>query len=174
MKRLICMLCILLFVPLMCACSEPQTLQNTYSFYYCATDPGYGINTGVFAVEERETACKEGDYPLLIEEYLRGPRISNCTSPFPGGTYLEEFSLSDGTAVIILSPHMAFQTTANLVVCCACLSKTLFMFEDIHTIQISIQEYLINGEEYLTFTRNSFSEWDDYSYSAFVNLEKAR
>ena len=83
MKRLICMLYILLFVLLICACSETQTLQNTYSFYYCATDPGYGVKTGVVAVEERETACKEGDYPLLIEEYLRW-KCSDHTQPAYG------------------------------------------------------------------------------------------
>ena len=55
---------------------------------------------------------------------------------------------------------MALQSNADVIVCCACLSKTLFSLPDVREITFRIENREINGEESITFDKNSFVNWE--------------
>ncbi len=143
-----------------CGCQKQQPAGTTVDFYYRAKEPTYGSGDGIFSIEVREIAYEPTDYQKLIEEYLRGARIDTCISPFPPGTALVKLSLSVSGISVELSPHMAFQSNADVIVCCACLSKTLFNISDIKTVTFSIENRDINGQSSITFDQESFVNWD--------------
>ncbi len=161
MKRILSFLLMIAVLVCFCACNQNTNNENYLNFYYCSTEQTFGSENGIFAIEERLISCKPDEYRLILEEFLRGPRVNGCISPFPGGTVLEDFKLKDGYASIVLSPHMALQANANLIVCCACLCQTLFEFPEFETIEISIANNQINGESRLVFNKNSFSTEDN-------------
>lgn len=165
MKLVHCILTIVLLSFVLVGCADKEQGANVVQFYYCAMESSYSNETGLFAVEERQVAYNPNEYQKLIEEYLNGAKTNNCTSPFPGGTTLTDFSLRDGNATIFLSPHMALQSQANVTTCCACLCQTLFALPDIDTIVISIDGVQINGENQLQFQKDSFKVLDDMSDS---------
>ena len=146
-------------------CVKDPKGGNAVNFYYCATESNFSSETGLFAIEERYLPYNPTEYQKLIEEYLKGAKSANCTSPFPGGTTLMDFTLRDGIATIVFSPHMALQSQADVITCCTCLCKTLFALPDIDVITISVDGAEINGEKELTFQKDSFVIWDDMSGS---------
>ena len=143
--------------------TQVQTDTNKVNFYYRAKQPSYGTRDGIYFVEEREISYAPTDYQQLIEEYLRGARMDECISPFPPGTTLVKISQNFSELSIELSPHMAFQSNADMIVCCACLCTTLFNLSDLTTITFSIENREINGAASITFDRNSFVNWDTLS-----------
>ena len=153
---------ILLFV-ILTGCDNNKQGNNIVRFYYCTTESAYGRDDGLFTYEDRHISYAKNEYAKLIEEYLNGAKSAGCTSPFPGGTTLSDFNFRDNTATIVLSPHMALQSQANVITCCACLCQTLFTLDDIESISISIEGTQINGENELTFHKGSFTIWDDVS-----------
>ncbi len=165
MKFIRCILTIALLSIILTGCADKQQSGYVVRFYYCTTESSFGNDTGLFAIEERRISYNPNEYRKLIEEYLNGAINTGCTSPFPGGTTLVDFTLRDGRATILLSPHMVLQPQANVITCCACLCKTLFELPDIDTIVIAVDGAQINGEDELTFQKDSFSTWDDVSNS---------
>ncbi|MBR3978072.1 MAG: GerMN domain-containing protein [Oscillospiraceae bacterium] len=163
MKLVRCILSIVLLLFILVGCTKTQQNGNVVNFYYCAAEPSYGAETGLFAIEERHITYSPSEYRKLIEEYLNGAKKTGCTSPFPGGTTLVDFILQEGNASIILSPHMALQSQADVITCCACLCQTLFALPDIDTVTISIDGTQINGENRLQFQRDSLKVFDDVS-----------
>ena len=155
----------ILLLVILTGCKNNEQTGNIVRFYYCTTESAYGKENGLFAFEDRHILYGVNEHEKLIEEYLNGAKRDECTSPFPGGTTLEDFNLHDGTATIVLSPHMALQSQANVITCCACLCQTLFTLPDIQTISISIDGTQINGENALTFYKDSFIIGDDVSNS---------
>lgn len=156
-------LAIFLLCIILTGCTEKNPNGSTVLFYYRSTESNFGSETGLFAVEERTIHYSSSEYEKLIEEYLNGAKSSNCTSPFPGGTTLTYFSLHDGNATIVFSPHMVFQSQADVTTCCACLCQTLFNLPDIQTITISVDGEKINGANELVFQKDSFLIRDDVS-----------
>lgn len=165
MKLVRCIFIIALLSFILTGCAEKRQSGNAVRFYYCATESSYGAETGLFSVEERRVTYDPNEYQKLIEEYLNGAKSTGCTSPFPGGTTLTDFSIYNGNAAITLSPHMALQSQANVITCCACLCQTLFALPDIDSVAISIDGAQINGEDELTFQKDSFKIFDDASES---------
>ena len=159
MKKIISIILLLSLLFALPGCSKTNT-DDAVKFYYCSTEDTYGTEQGLFASEMRVLSCDKNDYPAIINAFLNGPKEKECYTPFPGGTVLEDYQFTNGYATIVLSPHMAQQTNANVIVCCACLCMTLFSFPSFQTIEIRIAEKFINGEEKLIFTRNSFQIHD--------------
>lgn len=150
-------------------CTGDLQSGNAVAFYYRSTASDFGSETGLFAVEKRYVPYNPTEYEKLIEEYLKGAKSADCTSPFPGGTTLVDFTLRDGSATIVFSPHMALQSQADVITCCTCICKTLFTLGNIDMISIAIEGTQINGEEELTFQKDSLMIWDDTQNNVTAN-----
>lgn len=134
--------------------------DDPVKFYYIQNEVEYGTQSGVIKETTREAKGHRNDYTYLINQYLNGPISYDCISPFPAGTALEELSWDQNRVQIILSPHIATLSGADLIVACACLTKTVADITGIQTVQIRAQGSLLNGEEVLVLSTDSFDYWD--------------
>lgn len=160
MKQFLCIFLVILVCISCFGCQEQEQTGTTVDFYYRAKETSYGNDDGIFSIEVREITYEPTDYQMLVEEYLRGARKETCYSPFPPGTTLVSLSVKNRDITIKLSQHMALQSNADVIVCCACLCKTLFSLGDIKTITFCIEDREINGEANITFDKDSFVNWD--------------
>lgn len=163
MKRCILLLIVLLFLS---ACnSESAEYEAPVNYYYIRNEVAFGTESGVMVKTVREAKGHLNDYSYLINEYLSGPTSYDCISPFPAGTTLEELHWDQNRIQIVLSPHIAMLSGSDLIVACSCLTQTVSDMTGINTVQIRAKEGLLNGEEVLTLTANSFICWDQYNPS---------
>ena len=160
MKKLLCVLLVIILLLACCGCEAQKPAGTTVDFYYKAKQPAYGSSDGIYFLEVREITYEPTDYQQIIEEYLRGAKMDACISPFPPGTALVNLSVNNSDLTIVLSPHMALQSNADVIVCCACLCKTLFSLPDVRKITFCIENHEINSEASITFDKDSFASWD--------------
>ena len=114
----------------------------------------------IFA-ELREASGHIDEYRFLIEQYLNGPRSTECISPFPAGITLEEFELEANKAMLTLSPHITTLSGAELMFACVCLTKTVSELTGVRSVQIATVDGTINGNSSITLTPNSFVIWNN-------------
>ncbi len=161
MKRLICIFLSLAILFIFCSCKSEETdIAEPINFYYRTVPVTYGADACIITAEVRDATGYSRDYVSLIEQYLNGPKKYTSISPFPAGTTLEEFSLNVNNAQILLSPHMAILSGSELMVACACLSKTVIELTGVTTVQISSENSLLNNQETITVTADSFAYLD--------------
>ncbi len=161
MKRIMYLLLILVVVfTLSCCGNKPAEPIKPVNFYYRTVTTTYGADATIITAEARESQGYEDNYQYLIEQYLNGPRTYDCISPFPAGTTMEEFSISSSKVQIMLSTHMSLLSGAELMLACACLTRTVCELTGINTVQISSDGGMLNNEESITLTNNSFTYLD--------------
>lgn len=162
MKRPVCISLVVLLIFALCSCeSHTKSILVPVTFYYRTTDIEFGTRSGVITSEIREARGHAEEYQYIIEQYLNGPKSSGCISPFPAGTTLEALSLDNNKVYIMLSPHLAILTGSDLMIACACLTKTVLELTGVKSVQISAENRLLNNEESITMTAASFAYWDD-------------
>lgn len=162
MKRTICSLLIIILLFFLCSCGlENEPVNNPVTYYYRSTKTKYGTQSNLIIGETREAKGHTNDYQYLIEQYLNGPRTYDSISPFPAGTMLEELSVDTTKAYIVLSPHIAILSGSELIVACACLTKTVLEMTGVRSVQISTTNGTLNGMESITLTADSFANWDE-------------
>lgn len=155
MKKVICLfLCMILLLP-GCAKQDEQMLHPV-TFYYKVSEPEYGENSPLIASEVRDLKEHKSDYNYVLNEYLNGPRKSGCISPFPAGTTLDDMLMGGTKVNIVLSGHFTYATSSEMMLACACLTKTVTELTGVKTVQISVSTGDINGQEYLRFTADDF------------------
>lgn len=161
MRKIICILLCIASLFVFCSCDDRDNeILEPVNFYYRTEPVEYGAEASIITAEVRDAAEFSGNYARLIAQYLNGPRTYDCISPFPAATALVEFTLSGNKAYILLSPHMSVLSGSELMVACACLSKTVIELTGVEIVQISAEGNLLNNQEYLTFNANSFSFYD--------------
>jgi hypothetical protein len=161
MKRLTCIILALAILLVLCACNNKQnTASDPVNFYYRTTSVIYGSDSSIITAEIRDAQGYSNDYTYLIEQYLNGPKTYDCISPFPAGTTMEEFSISGNKAQILLSPHLLVLSSSELMVACACLTKTIIGLTGVDIVQISAENGKLNNQEFITLTSDSFAYLD--------------
>lgn len=157
MKKIQTTLCIVLMIFILIGCNSNHTSNRTVVNFYYRTEPVQHVSdSGIITVEARSTKASADDYQLLLEQYLNGAQTSGCVSPFPAGTSLKSFSVNDSGASVTLSPHLTLLSNADLSVACICLARTVFDMTGVQSVQISAQNNLLNGEQYITITDSNF------------------
>lgn len=161
MKRIIAFVLFLSVMFMLCACTKSnKQITTSVTYYYRTVEVDCGPDSGVITPEVREVSGIPDDYQQLMAQYLNGPRSNDCISPFPAGTTLEEFNLDSKKAQIKLSPHLALLSGAELMIACACLTKTVTQLTGVDSVQISADNGLLNDQEYITLTADSFAYFD--------------
>ena len=165
-------LLILLFTlsVLLAACGDQSTnYESPVTFYYIQNELEFGTESGVIIATTRESKGHTDDYDYLITQYLNGPTSYDCISPFPAGTTLEELHWDSNRVQVVLSPQITTLNGVDLMVACACLTRTVSEMTGINTIQIRSSSGLLNGESLLTLTPDSFNYWDQATSSDSLN-----
>lgn len=161
MKRYLCIFLWLMPIFMLCSCTVAnKQIRSPVTYYYRTAEANCGPNVCVISTEIREAKGYTDDYQYLISQYLNGPRSSDCISPFPAGITLEEFNLDSNKVQIKLSPHLALLSGSELMLACACLTNTITQMTGVDSVQISAENGLLNNQEYLTLTANSFTYFD--------------
>ena len=157
MKRVLLISIILSLVLSFAACTERiTTYKNPVTFYYRSEDITYGELSTVIQSEIRESKGYADDEQSIIEQYLNGPQTKGFISPFPAGTTVESFSIDGNKIQITLSPHLAILNGADLMIACACLTKTVADLTGTNTVQIRADGCMLNNQESITMTADSF------------------
>lgn len=161
MKRYLCMILALTLTFMLCSCTVANNqIKAPVTYYYRTAEADCGPDTCVITPEVREAKGFTDDYQYLITQYLNGPRSNDYISPFPAGTTLEEFNLDSKKVQVKLSPHLALLSGSELMLACACLTNTLTQMTGVDTVQISAENGLLNNQEYITLTADSFTYFD--------------
>lgn len=156
MRRITALLLMFAIILLSSCSTNPKDNASFTTFYYVANEPVYDPGSSALVPVHENLREHADDYSALINIYLRGPTTYDCISPFPGGTTLENLQVDNNRATITLSPHFATLTNADLLIACACMTRTLLEMTGVNTVQIKVENGFLNGEESMTFTLGSF------------------
>lgn len=161
MKKIICLLLALVAVFTLFGCkNKTSEIKQPVKYYYRTVPTQYGSDASIITAEVRESFGYTNDYQYLIGQYLNGPKTYDCISPFPAGTTTEEFTMSGNKVEIMLSTHMSILSGSELMLACACLTKTVCEMTGVTTVQISSDGGMLNNEESITLTADSFTYLD--------------
>lgn len=159
MKRLFAIILLFLMLPCLCACAQEKILFPVTFHYLRAPLPNGEISHGapdsVIVPEIREGDGHQEDFTFLLDIYLLGPLESTCRSPFPVGTRLEEFTLENGAASIVLSDDFGELTGIDLTLACGCLTMTVMDLTGAETVTILTEDTLLDGKESITMDRSN-------------------
>ena len=161
---------LLVFILLLSGCGNADAdTSNTVCYYYMHNEVNLGADAKIIVPTTRETDINKDDYFSIIGQYLNGPTSYDCISPFPAGTTLEELNWDQNRVQIMLSPHITTLSGIDLIVACACLTKTVTELTNINTVQIRSSSGLLNGEQALILTNESFMFLDQMTPYNSVN-----
>lgn len=159
-KKLALILAVCMFICL-CSCdTHSNDIQYPVTYYYLRQKVAYSSTDPLIVPYIAEGTGHEGDYQYLVGQFVSGSPESKYVSPFPAGTQLEELRLENKRVQVVLSSQMAELNSVSMMVAFACLTKTIADMTGIQTVQIRITDNLINGEESITLSPNSFSYFD--------------
>lgn len=162
MKKIICFFLSIMLLFLFCSCSTNQDTEHSVRFYYRSAETQYNSEDGVISSEYRDAGSNWNNFPKLISQYINGPVDDSLVSPFPKGLKLVEWDISRNIVAVTLSEHLANQSGVELMLSCACLTKTVLELTGIPVIEIRSKDNLLNGKEALTFSIESISYMDPY------------
>lgn len=164
MKRTRIIVLLTLISIILSSCGRnPSGFSNSVTYYYRTIEVQYGVPDGVVAGEVREVDVSSDDYEQLISLYLNGPREHNHISPYPAGIYLVQLTMGADRVYVTLSSHLSMLTGSDLMIACACLTRTVLGITGVRSVEISAEKGLLNDQQYLVFTANDFAYLDSYS-----------
>jgi len=134
----------------LCSCYSPSPNYETpVNFYYPVNPQTYPDGTAAIMPEVRNGSGFESNITGLFSLYLAGPNDERLTSNFPDGTHLKNLLVGEEMVQITLSSQFSRLNGFALSTACACISMTLFEMCQVEEVQISVQDGLIDGKEWL-------------------------
>ena len=170
MKRMFYIILALLVVCHCAGCSDQTQSENAITFYYTRNNMAFNSDSPIIIPVDREINQPRNNYQQLLELYLNGPINYESISPFPAGTILEDFQLDSNKVQLTFSPHLAILNGTDLMIACACMTRTVSEMTGIDTVQIRVTGALLNGQEILTLSNDSFALFDSTSPDDFADL----
>lgn len=162
MKRFLAFVLVCALLLCCTACTgKKETLTKPVAFYYCTTEVVYDGKTGIIAAEQRESSQFGDDMTALLNAYLQGPISESFQSPFPENVQIVTFSMSGPTILAVLSKEFSQLSGLDLIIACACLSRTIFDLAEQNCIQIAAFDSQLDGQTYITIDRDSMFLVDD-------------
>lgn len=161
MKKLLCVILVLLAILMCCSCSKQDSADTvTVNFYYIKNEAEFGSDTPVLTKVARDIKAQEYSHTETIRIYLNGPTSYDCISPFPGGTELVDMHVDGTRSYVVLSPHIGTLTSVKQTVACACLARTVLELTQTDSVQIKIENELVCGKDAAVFHAESFAYLD--------------
>lgn len=166
MKRLFCLIICAVMLAALCGCTtQKQEFIDPVEFYYLLIQPEnhiyHGSSDSIIAPEQREGYQIRNRMNTLIEVYLNGPATESFQSPFPANTRLITLDTNDKILTVILSDEIAELSGVDLVLACACLSRTFMELWNFETINIQAENEMLDGKPVITFDKSNFFLTDD-------------
>lgn len=155
MKRMtLFLLCLCL---LLSACTVPVTDPGTV-FYYPRSETE--SLSEPFASESRDIP-RYTEMTKLLALYCGGPVTSGLENTLPPDTTVLSWDLHDGKLWLNFDSSLAQLSGIELTVAAACLSKTFLERLDAHTLVLTAQGALLNGETALQLSTQDLNLQDD-------------
>ncbi len=138
-----------------CSCNSNRKSEHLVKFYYCRSEVQYNLEDGIISSEYRDAGSNWNNFPKLVSQYLNGPADDKLTTPFPSGLKLVEWDINRNVVTVTLSEHLASQSGVDLMLTCACITRTVLELTKVPIIKIRSKDNLLNGKETLTFSLES-------------------
>lgn len=136
MKRFISILCVLASVLACIGCSSAKkAIKKPVNFYYLTNPENYQANA--ITPEVRESSNYDDDFLGLMQIYVNGPLTGQHINPFPKGTAVENITLNNVTAEIVLNDSFAELSNVEMTSACACLTMTILELTGRHRLIIT-------------------------------------
>jgi len=154
MKRIIFSLLLILF--LFSACGK----EDEILFFYPKAELEYHTDSNIMESEVREAPGHEDDLNYMMALYFEGPLDQALISPFPRGTAMLEYTLSDKTLEMTMNESFAGLDDLEHTIASACIAQTCFHLTDAEHIVIkyAFEKY---GSKTISLTRDSLVLTDD-------------
>ena len=155
MKRLLCVLCCILLLPVTSGCKRNQTeILEPANFYYLNKDIVYNSAAGVISYEIREAADMHKDLTVFLNAYLQGPESSKLESAIPADVELITCAVIDETVTLTFSEGFAKLSGARLSSTCTALLLSVHDFTGAESIRIRARDSLLDEKEDIYLTMN--------------------
>lgn len=162
MKRFLCLfISFVLFAAMMSGCKSEQEIVHPAKFYYLSKSISYHKEDGMIVSEVHDINGIAEDLEKIADQYLLGPSDASHRSPFPQGTSVRKITHLNGILNIVLSSEFAELSGYELSLACACLTVTLQELADTQLVQISAENALLDGNEYITMSADSIVVYDE-------------
>ena len=166
MKHIISLMICVIIIFSLCACSAQELeFKDPIDLFYLLIQPADHIHHGsadsIIAPEQREGYKIRNMIPTVLETYLKGPVTESYQTPFPHGTSLINVAEESGNITITLSDEIADITGIELILACACLSRTCMELWDFDTVNILAETRSLDGKPMITFDKTNFLLTDD-------------
>ena len=157
MKRLLCIVLTLLLTISLVGCQDSTDKpQSTVTVYYKAANISYGTQDGVLAPFALDSTGHENEDAYLLNLYLSYLPSEAFSPTFPEETHLVSLNLDGLTARIILSDSFASLKGLNLMIACACLTRTVISLTGCQEVIISAESMRLDGNNYITLSSDSY------------------
>ena len=152
MKKISILLCLVLLLQMLCACSDEEVFEEPVNFYYCKKAVTYNSPTGVIFPEIREGAGYHGNLTGLLQAYLNGPKSDSVRSFIPSDVYLVSCEINDDEVRIVLSKSFEKLSGIMLSTACSALMLTVHDYTGANTIVVSVKDGKIDDKDSVTFS----------------------
>ncbi|WP_251447212.1 GerMN domain-containing protein [Vermiculatibacterium agrestimuris] len=132
----------LLALSLLCAaCShrpgrDEEPPEGQYAFYFITAS---GRRDDAALDREFREPSSGGTVEGLMTLLLSGPESDSLASPFPSGTALRGWSISDGVAAVDLSEAYEGLSGAELTLADGCIVLTLCQLEGVEAVYLTVE-----------------------------------
>lgn len=152
-----CIIPLLVFLLLLCGCSQKAKTNTGTAFWYLRGNYQYGPEISMFACEYVNT---DGlDTEAALKQYLEGPADAELRSPFHAGTVLVGYLEEEGAAKVTLSQEFASGNESDTHCAAICLAKTLNGFTGCEDLQIFLAD--APDTVFLQLTPQDFALYDE-------------
>ena len=148
MKKVCIMLCCVLLLQLLCACTgHKEEFEKPVNFYYCNTEIFYNSPLGVIHPESREGAGFHGNMTAMLRSYFLGPVSSNLELVIPPDIYMVSCEKIGDEVSIVMSNQFSKLTEMDLSIACSALLLTVHDFTGAETLRISAKDAKVNDKD---------------------------
>ena len=149
MKKISLLLCCILLLQLLCACSaSKEEFKNPVNFYYCRRDMIYNSPHAVIQPEMREGYGYHGNIVGFLQAYLRGPLSEDLEALIPSEIYLVSCTINGDVADIVFSSQFSKLSGIRLTMACSAVLLSVNEFSNVESVRIYAKDAQLDEQEY--------------------------
>ena len=161
MKNLLILLCCLLLLSMLPACSgEQEDFQVPVNFYYCNKEISYNTPAGVIQSEVREGKNFHNDLEPFLSAYLKGPVSTDLRSLIPSNVSLVSCEANEEMITIVFSAQFAELSGIELSTVSSALLMTVYDYTGVETLKICVTDRQLDDKDEITLTLSDIELMD--------------